>query len=806
MFQDREKLYQAYRMLLSMALGWALALVINQYFDLRVAVFLCAFFSFLTAISVFLIYLNKKNTITYLVLASIMPILALIFWIRKLNPISWVAEYAKWIATYNGSEELFQARFSNLTIFIICCLGVILFFLLTRTQILKIALAIVLITALVLLSISGINISKFVVGIGLFYLLSIILECYGIIYARKAGKQEKKESILYLAPICLLLAILAVAMPSKEEPIQWTTVRNFYGSIKDQIERWSSDLDYYLSKHPTEFVISLTGYSDENGELINRNGPLIQDEKTAIKFTGSVRNRPIYLIGSVSDIYTGYSWEKSRTDYLPEEQEYKLDYLELAYALARQDLESLENNRYVERVSLKIQYESIKTKTFFYPLKTSWFNLLSDSSFPMAAPSNITFEKAKGRGTTYEGVFYEMNLKGEEFIKMLREADSFSYEAAQSIKLNSFEWLEKNTLMHDKSNSFISRWDFYELFRERARLIQEKYTVLPEELPVRVRELAESITTGYDTTYDKLKAIEAYLQKYTYSFSPMNPPEGQDFVDYFLFEGKEGYCTSYATAMAVLGRCIGVPMRYLEGFVARYEYQDREDNMYPIKNSQAHSWAEAYIEGIGWIPFEATAPFVGARYTTWAEETKEAETGEFYPGHYEGEIPKGIVPDNGGLIIPEVEEKEPTNEVLAGILATVGAILIVIIIVLAYYYLLKYRHHKEYSLADVNRRMYLNFLKVLDLLKKEGFQLEEQETILMLAQRVGNHFQFERITFLEVANIFMRYRYADELIREEDLNQVVLYQEGLALKRRRDQPKLKRWLEEYIFLMRIRNM
>ena len=31
-------------------------------------------------------------------------------------------------------------------------------------------------------------------------------------------------------------------------------------------------------------------------------------------------------------------------------------------------------------------------------------------------------------------------------------------------------------------------------------------------------------------------------------------PEGYDFVDYFLFHGQEGYCTYFATAMAIMLR------------------------------------------------------------------------------------------------------------------------------------------------------------------------------------------------------------------------------------------------------------
>ncbi|MBP1753872.1 MAG: transglutaminase protein [Firmicutes bacterium] len=807
MFQDRDKLYQAYRTLLSMALGWALVLVINKYFELKVTVFLCAFFSFMTALCIYLIDLNKKNTVTYLVIGGSIPILALLFWVRHFNPVLWAEEYGNWFVSYDGTKELYQARFSNFTIFIIGFVGIILFFLLTRTQLLKILLAIAVTVGLVILSVNKINIGKFVIGICIFYIISILVECYGIIYTRKAGKQEKKESILYLAPICLLLAILAVSMPSKEEPIQWKAVRHMYENIQEQIEEWKTELGYYFDNHGEEFFISLTGYSEDSGNLRNESSNLVKDEKVAMKFTGSTRNRAVYLIGSVSDIYTGDSWEKSRDDFLAEEQEYKLDYMELSYALARQELDDLENNSYVEHVTLKLQYNYIKTKTFFYPLKTSWFNLLSDERFPSAGPSNIIFDEPKGRGTSYEDIFYEMNLQGDAFIQMLRDADSFSYEEAPSIKLDSYRWLEDNVLIHDNVNGFAQRWDYYELLGDRAKLIKDKYSALPEELPARVKKLAEKITAGYDTDYDKLKAIEAYLQKYRYSFTPANPPEGQDYVDYFLFESKSGYCTSFATAMAVLGRCIGIPMRYVEGFVAKYEFQDKEDNMYPIKNSQAHAWAEAYIEGVGWIPFEATANFSGVRYTTWVDPSKASEQlGEAYPGHYEGNIQGGYVPFNGVPVDQELETKDTMNEIIAGIIVTIGTILIMLMLFLTYYNVLRYRYRKAYDRADTNQRLYLMFLKVLDLLKKEGYHLEEQETILMLAHRVKDRFHYERIIFPDVANIFMRYRYAQETITEEELKRVVIYKEGLSLKRREEQPGFKLWLEEFVFLMRMRNV
>lgn len=102
----------------------------------------------------------------------------------------------------------------------------------------------------------------------------------------------------------------------------------------------------------------------------------------------------------------------------------------------------------------------------------------------------------------------------------------------------------------------------------RAEVFYDLYLQLPENLPSRVKELAYELTEGYSHDYDKAKAIERYLSKnYKYTLTPGDVPKGKDFVDYFLFESKEGYCTYYATAMTILLRCVEVPTRYVEGFI-----------------------------------------------------------------------------------------------------------------------------------------------------------------------------------------------------------------------------------------------
>ena len=128
---------------------------------------------------------------------------------------------------------------------------------------------------------------------------------------------------------------------------------------------------------------------------------------------------------------------------------------------------------------------------------------------------------------------------------------------------------------------------------------------LPTSVPERVHELAKEITAGQTNSYDKAKAIEAYLRAYPYNLEIGAPPEGQDVTDYFLFDLKKGYCDYYATALVVLARSSGLPARFVSGY-APGEY-DAQHARYIVRELHAHSWAEVYFPEIGWVEFEPTA-------------------------------------------------------------------------------------------------------------------------------------------------------------------------------------------------------
>ncbi len=131
------------------------------------------------------------------------------------------------------------------------------------------------------------------------------------------------------------------------------------------------------------------------------------------------------------------------------------------------------------------------------------------------------------------------------------------------------------------------------------------YLQIPAMLPRRVRDLAARITADAPRPYDKALRLQTYLRTtYPYKLDTPPPPAGRDAVDYFLFEAPGGFCSYYASAMAVMLRAEGVPARVVTGY-AMGEY-DFTRGAYRVPADAAHAWVEVYFPGYGWVEFEPT--------------------------------------------------------------------------------------------------------------------------------------------------------------------------------------------------------
>lgn len=141
-------------------------------------------------------------------------------------------------------------------------------------------------------------------------------------------------------------------------------------------------------------------------------------------------------------------------------------------------------------------------------------------------------------------------------------------------------------------------------------------------IPFGAHYLAQNITRSATNPYDKIMALVDYLQQNeTYTLHPVIYPESNaDFVSAFLFNTHEGYCVQFSSSLVLLAQSLGYPARWVVGFNSGEPLPAGTGNPFPgqprstvrvLTQADAHSWAEVYFPGYGWVPFEATPGFSG---------------------------------------------------------------------------------------------------------------------------------------------------------------------------------------------------
>ena len=106
---------------------------------------------------------------------------------------------------------------------------------------------------------------------------------------------------------------------------------------------------------------------------------------------------------------------------------------------------------------------------------------------------------------------------------------------------------------------------------------------------------------------DALRAIRKFLRNtLTYDESAQTAVR-TDFLS-ALLKDKRGYSVHYATAAVLLLRYCGVPARYVEGYYMSEKdaAKAQDGETVTLTESCAHAWAEYYLDGVGFVPFEVT--------------------------------------------------------------------------------------------------------------------------------------------------------------------------------------------------------
>ncbi|MEL7565298.1 MAG: transglutaminase-like domain-containing protein [Dehalobacterium sp.] len=199
------------------------------------------------------------------------------------------------------------------------------------------------------------------------------------------------------------------------------------------------------------------------------------------------------------------------------------------------------------------------------------------------------------------------------------------------------------------SGGQVSSEQLEEYFRreeEYADFVHEAYTRLSDRLSARLTEEFSPLANDFINIESLIKTVMGNLSgRAAYTLTPEETPEEKDYVDYFLYENRKGYCTHFASAATVIFRLCGIPARYVEGYVVTIEDYARaartEEGRYlmEIKDTNAHAWCEIYLDGFGWLPVEVTPGLVAVN----TRDTAPAD-GESIEYETEGESELNEIP------------------------------------------------------------------------------------------------------------------------------------------------------------------
>jgi len=166
---------------------------------------------------------------------------------------------------------------------------------------------------------------------------------------------------------------------------------------------------------------------------------------------------------------------------------------------------------------------------------------------------------------------------------------------------------ERSVRVRDPLNSLTrSRFESALDYRFEARLsslLRNVFLAVPDDFNPKSLELARQWGAqlgGPEAVIQE--ALLLFNQQFTYTLEP--PLLGRDSVDDFMFSTRSGYCEHFASAFVVLMRGAGIPARVVTGYQGGVVNPMGEYLV--VRQSDAHAWAEVWLDGRGWVRIDPT--------------------------------------------------------------------------------------------------------------------------------------------------------------------------------------------------------
>lgn len=313
------------------------------------------------------------------------------------------------------------------------------------------------------------------------------------------------------------------------------------------------------------------------------------------------------------------------------------------------------------------------------------------------------------------------------------------------------------------------------------------YLQLPETLPRRVKTQTARITSGISDARSKALALQEYLRnRYTYSLEVPPTPEGEDFVDTFLFDLRQGYCTHFASALAVMLRLEGIPARYVEGYVMP---SNSDEGVYIIRQHHAHAWVEAYLEPEGWVTLEATPAYeppaaAGGNEVTMPHDLFNADDFDEFLMLVERMEQSQGANDNGEegalrnrttLEIPADERPWYAQGIPLKWWMFLGAVLGGVALRMGQQFRAHRRRFSHLKSIEANEQVIGFYRHLLKLLKILGYPLERGETPYEYARRISRQLYDMEKAFESITHQYVLAQYSQKSVSQDDVDSIEVY-------------------------------
>ncbi|MFZ6750734.1 transglutaminase TgpA family protein [Undibacterium sp. Ren11W] len=178
-------------------------------------------------------------------------------------------------------------------------------------------------------------------------------------------------------------------------------------------------------------------------------------------------------------------------------------------------------------------------------------------------------------------------------------------KAGLLVKLNHQRELSSVTEINSRLRYSVVSHTSYRLQAQLSASDLQSSLYLPPNYNPKTRNYAASLKQGVSNPQQAIVAVLNLFRNENFSYTLEPPLLGTNSVDDFLFGSRAGFCEHYSSAFVVLMRAMGIPARVVTGYQGGSLNQI--DNQLEVRQSDAHAWAEVWLNGRGWVRLDPTA-------------------------------------------------------------------------------------------------------------------------------------------------------------------------------------------------------